>query len=339
MKYFLLLIASLSLAIYGGTKKVLILGDTQYLAEERKDPEKLNPLSEEARQRLIEKIKNIDEIFPNSKKSIEGVIILGDLIDSADKNGKMYESMQKFEWDKFLEDFSVDGKNSNIPYPSYELNGNHDGPQSEGFIIDDIKKRNKKRVNLKSISKNGIQYSWEVNGVLFINLGMFAGREEKRKEKHHYAAKSSLDFLELELKRHASKGQPVIVSHHLHLQAGDYDWPDEDLKEYFSILKEYNVIAILHGHTHGSPSRFYYWNGDKIYNKSSKESKRQLLVIDADDCCAAKLYNGKAVGLFHSMVICEIKEKSIIFEAAYSKDNWKTLKPGFRIEVPKDQRY
>ena len=177
----------------------IVCGDPQYHAEKSATPQALDPYSEEAMERFIRLAgslagKEIPDSLGGGKVSNDllGMIVTGDLIDSADKNGGAYPAMQRFEWKRYKADFGLTGKDWRLPYPVYELHGNHDGPQGDTFIIEDIIARNKKRPGLTKISENGLHYSWDWGPLHLVNLGMFAGTGDKRRKDHHYAPRSSL---------------------------------------------------------------------------------------------------------------------------------------------------
>jgi len=163
----------------------LVCGDPQYHAEKTANPKSLDPYSEEGMDRFIRLAggfggREIPKSLGGGKVSQKflGMIVTGDLIDSADKNGGNYPAMQKFEWRRFKMDFGLTGKDGRLPYPVYELHGNHDGPQGDTFIIEDIIARNKNRPNVGMVSANGLHYSWDWGPLHLVNLGMFAGREK-----------------------------------------------------------------------------------------------------------------------------------------------------------------
>ncbi|MDB4403689.1 metallophosphoesterase, partial [bacterium] len=211
----------------------LVAGDPQYLAEKSKSPKQLDPYSEKANNRAITLLKSfsgrsIPEDHGGGKVSekILGLINTGDLIDSADKTGGNYPAMQEFEWKRYKTDYGLTGKDGLIPFPVYEVHGNHDGPQGDTFIVKNIIERNRKRPGIVNRSDNGLHYSWNWGPLHCINLGIFVGKGDKRRNDHHYAPRSSLKFLHEDLADEVGKsGRPVIISFHLHPNCPEYDWP------------------------------------------------------------------------------------------------------------------
>ncbi len=312
----------------------LVTGDPQYVAEYSHTPAALDPYSEQANARFLEVIRNFPgEGIPEKRgtvsKSIRGVIVTGDLIDSADKNGPRYEAMQKFEWARWLRDYNA------LPWPVYELHGNHDGPQGDTFIVDDIVRRNKKRKDVVNISRNGLHYSWDWGPLHLVNLGMLIGGGDERREGHHYAARGSLEFLRSDLAKHVSEsGRPVILCCHLHPFGPEFDWPKEDLAALWELVSRYNVIALFHGHTHGSPPSRTRWDGKTF---SPKHPDSALDIFNPDDSGAAKTDKRnptKGVGLRHGFLYVEVIDRpgsdTDLFRvfSLLTKDNWATREWG-----------
>jgi len=244
------------------------------------------------------------------------MIVAGDLINSLDKHGGPYPAMQRYEWERYKSDFGLARGQGRVDLPVYEVYGNHDGPQGRSFLVDELKKRNKQRSDVVHISDNGIHYSWDWGPVHFVAMGMFVGEGDEKKDDHHYAPRNSLEFLKTDLREHVGdSGRPVVIVHHLDPGSNDYDWPDEDKESYLNTMKKYNVIGIVHGHTHGDP-RMYNWNGMRVF--------------DTDDACASKIHNGKPVGLRHGFLYMSIVNRPGVNNdrfhiwSFYTTDNWKT---------------
>jgi hypothetical protein len=159
---------------------------------------------------------------------------------------------------------------------------------------------------------------------------MFAGAGDKRRKDHHYAPRSSLEFLEKDLKETiGSSGRPIVLSFHLHPFGPHFDWPEEDLAAFWGLIERYNVVALFHGHTHGSPPTRTRWNG-KEFNRNLKEG---VWVFNPDDAGAAKTNPrnpSEGVGLRHGFLYLEVIDRAgdaddeMIVLTYASKDNWKT---------------
>lgn len=180
-----------------------------------------------------------------------GVLHIGDVTD----NGK------EKPWKMFVRDYGLTGKEGRLAFPVYETFGNHDGgPKS--LIRAAIRARNPGRVGLKDISENGLFYSWDWNGIHFVSLGVSPGPTARPYDPEH-----SIDFAIEDLRKNVgSSGRPVILLHHFGFDKSHslHWWPEEWRTRYHEVIKDYNIIAILHGHAH--KSSIYQWNGIDIYH-------------------------------------------------------------------------
>lgn len=324
-----------------------ITGDPQYLAEKSASPESLDRYSAEANGRFIERLRalpgsEIPAQFGGGTVSADilGVIVAGDLIDSCDKSGGVFPAMQRFEWDHYVRDYGLKGGDGKLPWPVYELHGNHDGPQGDTFVIDAIVARNKERPKVGHVSANGLHYSWDWGPLHGVALGMFAGEGDARRDGHHYAPRESLAFLREDLaKRVGDSGRPVVVAFHLHPNGPEFDWPAEDLAAFWQAMHGYNVIALIHGHTHGSPPSKTMWDGKKF----AADLPGGIPVLNPDDSGAAKedpRAPGQGVGFAHGFLYAELidapgsREDRFVVRSYFTKDNWETHGWGTRWEMP-----
>lgn len=165
---------------------------------------------------------------------------------------------KKPEWDMFVRDYGLTGKDGKLTYPVYEAFGNHDSD----LVRKGVRERNKNRVGLTDTSDNGLHYSWDWNKIHFVCLGVRPGVT-----KHPYDPDHSIEFLEKDLAKNVAKsGRPVILMHHFGFDKGHSMnwWTDEERTNYYNIIKDYNVIGIIHGHAH--KPEIYKWNGIDIYH-------------------------------------------------------------------------
>lgn len=319
------------------TQAFIVSGDPQYLAKESKDPSQLDPYSEQANTRFIELIKNFSgQSIPKDvgggtvSNNLRGVLVTGDLIDSADKSGQNYPAMQKFEWNRYKSDYGLTGKDGKLPIPVYEVHGNHDGPQGDTFIVKDIIERNQSRPGISNLSENGLHYSWDWGPLHLVNLGMFVGEGTKRRDQFHYAPMGSLEFLLRDLnEKVGDSGRPVVLSFHLHPSGPAYDWPPQDLKLFWDTIKDFNIIGLFHGHTHGSPPSRIQWNRESF----GTTVKDGIDIFNPDDSGAAKTNPNDTenpLGLRHGFLYIELidrpgtKRDEFIVRSKFTKDNWKT---------------
>lgn len=319
----------------------IVTGDPQYLAENSNKPSKLDPYSEQANTRFIKLIKDLPgKSIPKKhgggtvSDNLRGVLVTGDLIDSADKSGGNYPFMQKFEWNRYKSDYGLTGKDGKLSIPVYEVHGNHDGPQGDTFIVKDIIERNRSRPGISNLSKNGLHYSWDWGPLHLVNLGMFVGEGTNRRNQFHYAPMGSLEFLISDLKEKVGQsGRPVVLSFHLHPNGPAFDWPPQDLKLFWDTIKDYNVIGMFHGHTHGSPPSRIQWNQEGF----GTAVNGGIDIFNPDDSGAAKTNPSDAknpLGVSHGFLYVELidrpgtKRDEFIIRSQFTNDNWKTSEWG-----------
>ncbi len=193
-----------------------------------------------------------------------GVIHCGDILDGPSDSA----------WKLFEEDYGITG-NAKLKFPVYETFGNHDGGL-EQVVRQAVIRRNPLRPALAGISDNGLNYSWDWNGVHFINLGSYPGNEWiDTCGWCHYFKDSfreplfSRNFLKQDLQKNVgSSGRPVVL-------VQQYGWDDfsklwwtiPDRDSLAAVIKPYNIIGLFHGHSHAVENR--QWNGIQIWSAGS----------------------------------------------------------------------
>ncbi|MBC8115852.1 MAG: metallophosphoesterase, partial [Candidatus Saccharimonas sp.] len=143
-----------------------LVSDTHFLAQ-KDAPAKLDEKSIVTCRGLVDTLNRLpgtaipDEAGGGTVASPRGVIHSGDVIDTGDKNGGVPSQMIETEWAAFTDEFGLTGKDARLKYPIYEVHGNHDSPAGTGLPVQKIIERNKTRPGLKSVSQNGLHYSWD----------------------------------------------------------------------------------------------------------------------------------------------------------------------------------
>jgi cytolysin (calcineurin-like family phosphatase) len=170
-----------------------------------------------------------------------GVTVGGDITDNDnDKAGQFAE---------FALDFGLSGENQ-LRYPTYEGTGNHDGgltfATAEGII-----KRNPFRPNVTGIGGDGWDYSWDWGKVHFVDTNEIGS----------YLRRESLDWLAADLAANVgASGRPVVIIAHEGFDGFSFAFSSRgEAKRLYDVIKNYNVIAILWGHTGGWAH--YKWGG------------------------------------------------------------------------------
>lgn len=183
-----------------------------------------------------------------------GVLALGDLIDDGDRTGET-----EIEWRHFLEQFGLTGRDGLLKYPVFEGWGNHDGPPEKYIkqmrsVQAEIKRRNAVRLEQKLIgrvSENGLHYSWDWNGVHFVQTNLYPADKQNPKVRYSlpwHDPQGALQFLRDDLQASVgSSGRPVVVVAHCGF---DTDWwVAEDWTAFYEAVKPYRLLAYFHGHT------------------------------------------------------------------------------------------
>jgi cytolysin (calcineurin-like family phosphatase) len=251
-----------------------------------------------------------------------GVIHTGDTIDSGDKQNGDYPKMQRTEWAAYVERYGLTGSDGRLKYPVYELHGNHDSPHGGGLVLEQITERNKRRPAVGNVSKNGLHYSWDWGPVHFLSLGIVVGGSKETARQRRYNPLESYDFLTSDLAEKVGKsGRPVVICHHVDIvrytgacdpnapYENKNEWDPCDVHAFYNAIKEYNVLAVLYGHTHAR--KVYKWDG------RSATAKAGIDVFNVDD---ASHYRGGAHGIFHF----QITDTKMIVREYTTKDHWKT---------------
>jgi hypothetical protein len=190
-----------------------------------------------------------------------GVVLLGDLID--DGNSPDAAGF----WNEFTADYDTKGA-GRLAFPVYEGVGNHDGDPGR-VVRDSIKARHPGRPGLRSISPDGLHYSWDWGPVHCVQLNLFPGADgddiinpwgrpfegEWRKPRH------SLEFLVRDLAENVgSGGRPVVLFQHYGWDEWSRGWwSDREREALAAALKGTNVVAIFWGHSHAVQR--IDWNG------------------------------------------------------------------------------
>jgi len=132
-------------------------------------------------------------------------------------------------------------------------------------------------------------------------------------------------------------GRPVVVTCHLHPNGPEFDWPAEDLAEFWKTIRRHNVIALVHGHTHGSPPSKLTWDGATF----GPDLPGGLDVFNPDDSGAAREdpnRPGQQVGAAHGFLYAELidapggEHDRFVVRSYLTRDNWKTHRWGVMWE-------
>lgn len=110
-----------------------------------------------------------------------------------------------------------------------------------------------RNVGLTSSSSEG-HYSWDWDGVHFVNLNEHAGGTADGPRKIY--ARNSLQFLIGDLGAHVAKsGRPIIIMQHFGFDGFSVDgdwWSSAEREALWEAIQEYHVVAFFTGHLHTS---------------------------------------------------------------------------------------
>ncbi len=304
-----------------------LIGDTHYLARKER-PEELDPVSRGVTTRLVDWLNrlpgtDIPEAAGGGQVAApRGVLHAGDVIDSGDKSGAVFQAMQQTEWQAFEKDFGLTGKDGRLRFPVYEVHGNHDSPSGVGLAIEAIKRRNRQRPGLVNVSSNGLHYSWEWGPVHFVNLGIVVGSVPDVTRRRRYPPLDSLPFLVDDLAQHVrDRRRPVILTHHVDVarysdlpdpraEFRNQEWDPADVRGYYEAIKEHRVAAVCYGHTH--VRNVFRWDGTK-----SQKAKAGLPVFNTDN---VSHFNSQTQAFLYA----EITEQELLMREFATTDAWQS---------------
>jgi len=194
-----------------------------------------------------------------------GVVITGDIV-----NDGSTPDIEK-TWQEYVEDYGLNGDKL-LAFPVYEGFGENDGPSS-GLVRANLKSRNRLRPGLRSISADGLHYSWDWGQVHFVQLNLYpgsAGEEylniwRRRVSGDARYPKHSLEFLIDDLRRNVgNSGRPVILFQHYGFDSwSEAFWTEKERSAFLQAIQPYNIIAIFWGHS--EVPQGFSWNGIKTW--------------------------------------------------------------------------
>lgn len=182
----------------------------------------------------------------------------------ADGNAHVFAEFQQFR-----DEYGLCG-NKKLRYPAFEGAGNHDywrdvGEEFEHPVHKYIAYRNNFRQGLDRLDPLAKgHYSWTWDDVHFVQLNLAAmdrttyNCDSEELEDcfedlvlRTMKANNALTFLKQDLARHAAPGQPVVLISH-YPWIGSPWFERDDRVALLQVIKNYNVIALIHGHNHSS---------------------------------------------------------------------------------------
>ncbi|HAO99468.1 MAG TPA: hypothetical protein DCQ83_05435 [Fibrobacteres bacterium] len=187
------------------------------------------------------------------------VLVVGDLIEMIDSA----------LWARYTADYGVTG-DKKLRFPTLEALGNHDfyttGTIKDTlYLVDRMRQRNAlRKLGLTAMDSTEYHYSWDWDGVHFINLNLYAGSTELGYS--GYRPMNALAFLQKDLAENVgNSGRPVFIMEHYPVNDNTY-FPQALRTPFYNAILNYNVIGILHGHSHAQA--IYTWNNNNMGTKT-----------------------------------------------------------------------
>jgi hypothetical protein len=194
--------------------------------------------------------------------------------------GDLIERQDSILWLSYTNILGINGEKV-LKYPVFESTGNHDfyttgttngrpAKTDTLWVTKQLIERNlPRRASFTNYDSAGYHYSWDWDGVHFINLNLYAGSTELGY--NGYRPQKALEFLTQDLAAHVgTSGRPVFIMQHYTFDANgnvNNDWTPTLKAKAWTVLQNYNVIGLLHGHSHGK--KFYRWNNIPVFDDGS----------------------------------------------------------------------
>ena len=219
---------------------------------------------------------------------LDGVIVAGDMFDKPhpDILDLYRQRYERKEGDK------------SVNYPVYPGFGNHDIDPISGdsmanltgrafnlYYLDSLLLEKLQHKEILNVHPSSRSYSWNIGHVHFVQAQRFSGDT--------VLGEANWKWLEDDLEKYASKGNPVVYIQHYGVDDWAIKWwPKSARERLFDILDRYNVAAFLVGHTH-EPSVQHY-RGYPIYQVNNAWPDE-----DGNGSFAVLKIKGNKVGIAH----------------------------------------
>jgi len=205
-------------------------------------------------------MKTVRDLKQSSKR-IRGIIVAGDLTQNARDD----------EWDEYIQ------SQGTMDRFFFEGLGNHDiaitGSSSKPEDRRDYVGRKARNTwptkrNYDDGGEEIPHYSWDWHDIHFVQLNLFPGNDKPSGASKgvDLDPRGALDFLKDDLAENVgTTGRPVILTHHYGFDSFSLQyWEESQRKAYWNAIADYNVIAIITGHSHSFPGAAweYSWTID-----------------------------------------------------------------------------
>ena len=194
-----------------------------------------------------------DQILADTNLN-KGLMIAGDLTQNTRPNDEFEFYQDAID---FYEDYVYDGQGNHDehePDDSIQRTGcavNATWCVNEDDLISYLRRSRSTPVDM---SPDGAVYSWEWQGIHFIQLGTFAGNRSYEKGQFpDVNPYDSLNFMRSDLAKNVgATGKPVVLMMHYSLNDAKEGgaWRQSSVADFWDSLEGYNVVGVMSGHIH-----------------------------------------------------------------------------------------
>jgi cytolysin (calcineurin-like family phosphatase) len=174
-----------------------------------------------------------------------GLLISGDLTENGDP----------WQWRNFVLYYGLSGRDGLVRYPVFEAHGNHDKHHS-WYVLDRIRERH-----------GATRYAFDWDDLHLVCLGEAPDERD-------------LNWLESDLES-VGRERPIVIYFHFPLRGpfSEDNWFGRGnyRQELARVIRDYNVIALFHGHYHASGR--YRWQEIDIYNVGAAKHRRHSFAV------------------------------------------------------------
>jgi cytolysin (calcineurin-like family phosphatase) len=178
----------------------------------------------------------------------------------------MIDYQDSILWERYTADFGVNGEKK-LTWPTLEGAGNREfyvtgNIKDTTWMVRKLIARNALRTQAINRDTSGFHYSWDWDGVHFVNLNLYGGGTELGYL--GYRPMRALEFLAEDLAaRVGTSGRPVFIMQHYPLRDNTY-FPPAQRTLMSNVIRDYNVIGIVHGHSHAEAVYKWIVSGDTV---------------------------------------------------------------------------
>jgi hypothetical protein len=248
-------------------------------------------------------VKNLPDLPKGNIAAPRGVLVAGDLTDYVD-------------WPRFVKVFPAEGLGAN-KIPILLGVGNHDGDPKSPTRLGTIARNRQalKEGRIQALCENGLHYAWSWEGLHFVCVNLCPADSTDAETPFQFGHPGpgswndplgALTFLKDYLRSHVRNGEPVIIwQHYGYCEGFNFDWnwwTAKQRREFYDTIKDSNVVALLHGHTH-APARYRWPDAksdprevERLFGKTPPADMRSFDVFSGGSFNAGTYYVFRIAG-------------------------------------------